>query len=157
VVTAECRDHAFVSCSPDNRTVLQQHVDFFDRDNDGIIYPSDTYVGKNLHCLHEPRSDHVTYRAHKTHRTQICIRPQLEVDLHTGFRKIGFNPLIALAAVPVIHGSLSYPTQPGLIPDIWFSINTNNIHKCVRPDRFTHIVHLPCPQLMFLHTRSAFR
>jgi Caleosin related protein len=33
--------------------------------------------------------------------------------LLAGFRKIGFNALIALAAVPVIHGSLSYPTQPG--------------------------------------------
>ncbi|EFJ40618.1 hypothetical protein VOLCADRAFT_69295 [Volvox carteri f. nagariensis] len=31
--------------SPTNRTVLQQHVMFWDRDSDGVIWPIDTFVG----------------------------------------------------------------------------------------------------------------
>jgi peroxygenase len=74
---------------PRNRTVLQQHVDFFDRGG-GIIYPLDTY---------------------------------------TGFRKIGFNPIVSFLAMPVIHGPFSWLTQSSWLPDPWFGINTNNIHQ----------------------------
>eukprot|EP00198_Chlamydomonas_reinhardtii_P006031 XP_001695367.1 predicted protein [Chlamydomonas reinhardtii] len=31
--------------APADRTVLQQHVMFWDRDNDGVIYPLDTFIG----------------------------------------------------------------------------------------------------------------
>ncbi|GLC42503.1 hypothetical protein PLESTB_001105000 [Pleodorina starrii] len=31
--------------APANRTVLQQHVMFWDRDNDGVIFPTDTFIG----------------------------------------------------------------------------------------------------------------
>lgn len=31
--------------TPNNRTVMQQHIMFWDRDNDGIIWPQDTFIG----------------------------------------------------------------------------------------------------------------
>ena len=34
--------------SPDNRTVLQQHCDFFDIGNKGFLWPSDTYIGASV-------------------------------------------------------------------------------------------------------------
>lgn len=80
-------------------------------------------------CMHS--FSHLMVLQHVEHDTIHQAHTKFAGGHLAGFRKIGFNPLIALAAVPVIHGSLSYPTQPGFIPDIWFSINTNNIHKCV--------------------------
>ncbi|KAL4437268.1 hypothetical protein ABPG75_004407 [Micractinium tetrahymenae] len=38
-------EHPHGTYSPPNMTVMQQHIAFWDRDNDGILWPSDTYVG----------------------------------------------------------------------------------------------------------------
>lgn len=76
---------------PTNRTVLQQHVDFFDTDGDGIIFPWDTF---------------------------------------TGFRRMGYNPLVSFVGPLLIHGSMSYATLPNWIPDLRFPIYTDRIHKC---------------------------
>ncbi|KAI9154948.1 Peroxygenase [Paramyrothecium foliicola] len=73
-----------------DKTVLQQHCEFFDRDRDGIIWPQDTYVG---------------------------------------FRALGFNILLSLLAVFIIHANFSYPTVPGYLPDPFFRLYVNNIHK----------------------------
>ncbi|GBF90707.1 hypothetical protein Rsub_03008 [Raphidocelis subcapitata] len=44
------------------------------------------------------------------------------LDTYRGFRRIGFNPLFSLLAVPFIHGSFSYPTCSGWLPDPFFRI-----------------------------------
>jgi peroxygenase len=69
---------------------LQQHCDFFDRDHDGVIWPSDTYVG---------------------------------------FHRLGFNVLLSLLAVFIIHANFSYPTSPSLLPDPFFRVFLKNVHK----------------------------
>ncbi|EFY86741.1 caleosin domain containing protein [Metarhizium acridum CQMa 102] len=71
-------------------SVLQQHCDFFDEDQDGIIWPRDTF---------------------------------------TGFYALGFNVALCLLAVLVIHGNFSYPTVSGILPDPFFRIYLENIHK----------------------------
>ena len=35
--------------APQDRTVLQQHVDFFDRNNDGVITMMETFQGQQIH------------------------------------------------------------------------------------------------------------
>ena len=73
-----------------DRTVLQQHCDFFDPDHDGVIWPLDTF---------------------------------------RGFRNLGFNLFLSLLAVFVIHANLSYPTVHGILPDPFFRVYLDNIHK----------------------------
>lgn len=73
-----------------HETVLQQHCAFFDRDKDGVLWPSDTYIG---------------------------------------FRRIGYNILISLFAAFIIHVNFSYPTSHSILPDPFFRIWLDNIHK----------------------------
>ena len=72
------------------RTVLQQHCSFFDADDDGVIWPLDTF---------------------------------------RGFHAIGFNPLISLLAMLFAHGLLSYATCRSFIPDPFFRIYLENVHR----------------------------
>ncbi|KAI5820543.1 Caleosin related protein-domain-containing protein [Pyronema omphalodes] len=73
-----------------HQTVLQQHCAFFDPDNDGVVWPIDTYRG--------------------------C-------------RDIGFNILISILTVIIVHSFLSYPTCHTVVPDPFFRIFLENIHK----------------------------
>lgn len=43
--------------------------------------------------------------------------------------RLGFNPLFSAAAVPFIHGSFSYPTLDGWLPDLFFRIYLKNVHR----------------------------
>lgn len=73
-----------------DKSVLEQHVLFFDPDSDGIIWPLDTL------------------KAHL---------------------KLGFNPVFAVLALLIIHGGLAYWTQTSWIPDPFFRIHVDNIHR----------------------------
>ena len=75
--------------APQTRSVLQQHVDFFDRNKDGMIDMYETF---------------------------------------TGFRALGFNLLISLLAIFVIHPSFSFVTAPGYF-DPRLRVHTSNVHK----------------------------
>jgi len=67
-----------------------QHASYWDFDNDGIIWPQDTYVG--------------------------C-------------RKFGWSPPLAFLAAFIINTNLSYPTCPSWIPDPFFRIWVQRLHK----------------------------
>lgn len=73
-----------------HQSVLQQHCAYWDQDNDGVIWPWDTYFG--------------------------C-------------RAWGWAFPLALLAVIFIHPGLSYMTLPGWLPDPFFRIYLNKIHK----------------------------
>ncbi|KNG46289.1 caleosin domain-containing protein [Stemphylium lycopersici] len=73
-----------------HQTVLQQHCDFFDRDGDGVLWPSDTF---------------------------------------TGFYRLGLGFLFSAFAVLVIHINFSYPTCPGWLPDPYFRLFLQNVHR----------------------------
>jgi peroxygenase len=51
------------------------------------------------------------------------------LDTYRGFRALGFNILLSLFSVVVIHFNFSYPTVPGHLPDPFFRIYLKNIHK----------------------------
>ncbi|KAF9449329.1 Caleosin-domain-containing protein [Macrolepiota fuliginosa MF-IS2] len=71
-------------------TALQSHVAFFDRDDDGIIWPSDTFIG---------------------------------------MREVKFNLFWTIVAVLVIHIGFSYAAWGSWIPDPFFRLKINRMHR----------------------------
>ncbi|KAL1924622.1 uncharacterized protein VTP21DRAFT_4276 [Calcarisporiella thermophila] len=82
--------HGTETKSHSRKSILQQHVAFFDHDNDGIITPWDTFKG---------------------------------------FRILGFNLFLSLLATIIINVNFAYVTQPYWIPNPFFWIYVENIHK----------------------------
>jgi len=52
-------------------------------------------------------------------------------DTYIGFRRLAYNPILALIAVFIIHANFSYPTLPNgrFLPDPFFRLYTENVHK----------------------------
>ncbi|OBZ67139.1 TFIIH basal transcription factor complex p47 subunit [Grifola frondosa] len=51
------------------------------------------------------------------------------LNTYRGFRNLGFNILFAILAAFITHTSFSYPTAPTIIPDPFFRLYLQNIHK----------------------------
>jgi len=81
----------FNSKDRNSMTPLQKHIEFFDRNKDGVIDPIDTWVG---------------------------------------FRALGYNIVMTIIAVLMIHGTMSYGSQDSWIPDIFFRVYIKNIRRC---------------------------
>lgn len=51
------------------------------------------------------------------------------IDTFRGFYQLGYGIILSVISVLVIHGNFSYPTQSSLLPDPFFRIHIDNIHK----------------------------
>jgi hypothetical protein len=97
-------------------------VDFFDRDQDGIIYPRDTYVGFRCAACDCARG-----------LLRVCTAIRLlfkhEPPRTAPRRRIGLGRLISFGAIFVIHGTFAYPTSPSWLPSLFFPIYLNRMHR----------------------------
>ncbi|KAJ3456893.1 hypothetical protein MRS44_016916 [Fusarium solani] len=116
-------------------------------------YPRDTQVTKaftdivegvaraNLAATHErPGGTTEGDWAHK-HRHQTVLQQHCDffdrdhdgviypIDTFRGFHQLGFGVFLSLLSVFIIHANFSYPTLSSYIPDPWFRVYIDNIHK----------------------------
>ncbi|KAF7131893.1 hypothetical protein RHSIM_Rhsim09G0038500 [Rhododendron simsii] len=92
-----------------DQNVLQKHVNFFDRDKDGVVYPWETFQGP--------------------------LSLSLSLSLFylflfvLSFREIGCGVLLSSLASVFINVGLSAKTRPGKFPSLLFPIEVKNIQK----------------------------
>lgn len=92
-------------------SVLQQHAAFFDFDDNGIVYPWETYTGK-FHLYQQLLQYYLcNFSIFTFHFLCFLLFNSLNLFLQ-GLRAIGFNIISSLIMAIVINGGLSYPTQP---------------------------------------------
>ncbi|CAG8660489.1 7159_t:CDS:2, partial [Paraglomus occultum] len=117
---------------PGQMTVLQQHVEFFDRDRDGIIRPYDTYYGfrrlgfNPLFCLVAVFIIHPSF----SYVTQTSWMPSLTFNINTNFIHNGK------------HGSdtESYDTEGRFVPEKFEEIFSKYSHQTQDALTFREIV-----------------
>lgn len=63
------------------------------------------------------------------HNHPVCVPCCCLCCCPSGFRRLGFGRLVSFLAVPFIHGSFSYPTNPGWLPDPFFRVWQKNMHR----------------------------
>ncbi|KAJ3102235.1 hypothetical protein HDU97_000671 [Phlyctochytrium planicorne] len=89
----------------DQKSVLQQHIHFFDRDKNGIIYPWETYAGFDAPCTRNAHSPPPSFRA------------------------LGWNFFASGIFTMFINGTMSYGTLDSWIPNPLFPIYVKNAHR----------------------------
>lgn len=51
------------------------------------------------------------------------------LDTFRGFYALGFGVFLSILSVLIIHLNFSYPTVPGILPDPFFRLFLDNVHK----------------------------
>uniref|UniRef100_A0A8R7TKZ6 Uncharacterized protein n=1 Tax=Triticum urartu TaxID=4572 RepID=A0A8R7TKZ6_TRIUA len=104
------------------RSVLQQHVAFFDMDGDGVIYPWETYQGLRALGFNMIVSILIAIGIHTT-LSYTTLHVSLEM-VRINSRNILHGPrLIQFPVVPIVFRTQSW------VPSLLFPIYIDNIHR----------------------------